>query len=56
MAGFSAVRYSRCFEKDNRDLLGVRAAWLARKTEDDGGGLYYAKSGLNPAYKLGDST
>jgi SAM-dependent methyltransferase len=56
MAGFSDVRDSRCFEKDNRDLLGVRAAWLARKTEDDGGGLYYAKSGLNPAYKLGDST
>jgi SAM-dependent methyltransferase len=56
MAGFTDVRDSRCFEIDNRDLIGLRAAWLARKTGEEGGGLYYAKSGLNPAYRLGDST
>ena len=56
MAGFSEIRDSRCFEKDNPDLVGLRMAWLARKTDEDGSGLYYAKSGLNPAYKLGDNT
>ncbi|MFZ0695102.1 MAG: class I SAM-dependent methyltransferase [Alphaproteobacteria bacterium] len=56
MAGFSETRDSRCFEQDNRNLIGIRKAWLARKTNEEGGGLCYAKSGLNPAYKLGDST
>lgn len=56
MAGFSEIRDSRCFEKDNPDLIGLRMAWLVHKADDDGGGLYYAKSGLNPAYQLGDST
>ena len=55
MVGFSDLRDSRCFEAENSNLVGLRAAWLARKTEDDGGDLYYAKSGHNPAYKLGDS-
>ena len=28
MAGFSEIRDSRCFEKDNPDLVGLRMAWL----------------------------
>ncbi len=56
MVGFDDVRDSACFAKDNRDVIGRRAAWIARKTDETGGALYYAKSGLNPAYRLGDST
>ena len=55
MVGFSEVHDSRCFERENRNLSGLRMAWIARKTEEDGGNTYYDTTGLNPAYRFGDS-
>jgi 2-polyprenyl-3-methyl-5-hydroxy-6-metoxy-1,4-benzoquinol methylase len=55
MVGFTEVRDSRCFEKDNRDLLGLRMACIATKECDEAAGVYYGKSGLNEPYVFGES-
>ncbi len=55
MVGFSDIRDSRCFQPHNRDLIGLRMACIAHKTERDGAAVYYGKSGLNPDYRLGDA-
>jgi hypothetical protein len=56
MAGFAHVVDSGCFKKTNPELVGKRYAALARKSTDADGGVYYAKSGLNPDYRIGDAT
>ena len=56
MAGFREIRDSRCFEAENRDLMGQRMACICRKSGGDEGGAYYAKSGANPLYRLGEAT
>ncbi len=56
MAGFGTVVDSGCFRKTNPELVGKRYAALARKGADVDGGVYYAKSGLNPEYRIGDAT
>jgi len=56
MAGFAQIVDSNCYAKTNPDLIGQRYAALARKGSDADGGLYYAKSGLNPDYRIGDAT
>ena len=56
MAGFAHVVDSGCFKKTNPELVGKRYAALARKSTDADGGVYYAKSGLNPDYTIGDAT
>jgi 2-polyprenyl-3-methyl-5-hydroxy-6-metoxy-1,4-benzoquinol methylase len=56
MAGFEKVHASRCFDKSNRDVAASRMACIAQKGGDDDGAVYYGKSGLNPDYRLGDST
>ncbi len=56
MVGFGAVTESRCFAAENRNLTAVRMACLARRGDDDSAAAYYAKSGLNPAYRFGDAT
>ncbi len=55
MVGFRAIRDSRCFERENRDLVGQRYACLAVKTGADESGVYYGKTALNPEYRFGDS-
>lgn len=39
-----------------KDLRDVRYACICRKNYDDEANVYYAKSGLNPPYRFGDST
>lgn len=56
MVGFSTIRKSDCFAKENRDLIGLRMAAIAHKSSGDDGHSYYTKSGLNPEYRFGDST
>lgn len=56
MAGFGPVHDSNCFRKANPELVGLRYAAIARRGADEAGGNYYAKSGLNPDYRLGDAT
>jgi SAM-dependent methyltransferase len=56
MAGFAETFDSRCFEMTDRSLVGKRWAGIARKAADGDAGLYYAKGGLNPDYRLGDAT
>ena len=55
MVGFQEIFDSACFERENKDLIGQRYACICRKTNEDGADVYYGKSGLNPAYKFGDS-
>lgn len=55
MVGFSDIQDSRCFERHNRNLIGLRMACIAHKTEPDSAAVYYGKSGLNPDYRLGDA-
>lgn len=55
MVGFSDIRDSRCFERHNRNVIGLRMACIAHKTERDGATVYYGKPGLNPDYLLGDA-
>ena len=56
MVGFREIHDSACYAAQNRDLIGQRYACLCRKNGEEEGDLYYAKSGLNPAYRFGDST
>ncbi|MBL8833942.1 MAG: methyltransferase domain-containing protein [Rhodospirillales bacterium] len=56
MAGFGPIHDSSCFRKTNPELVGLRYAAIAWRGADDAGGAYYAKSGLNPDYRLGDAT
>lgn len=56
MVGFRDIRDSACYERDNRDLVGQRYACICRKNAEDEADTYYAKSGMNPFYKFGDST
>jgi tRNA (mo5U34)-methyltransferase len=55
MVGFTRVHDSRCFENDNRDVIGQRYACLAIKTGADDAGVYYGTTALNPEYRFGDS-
>jgi len=56
MVGFYEIYDSACYAVENQDLIGQRFACVSRKTEEEGGDMYYAKSGLNPIYRFGDST
>lgn len=55
MTGFQEIFDSTCFEKENKDLIGQHYACISRKTNEDDADIYYGKSGLNLAYKFGDS-
>ena len=55
MAGFSEVIDSDCYRRYNSDLIGVRYGCIAKKGEEEAGDIYYAKSGLNDAYVLGEA-
>lgn len=55
MAGFDEIFDSNCYENYGRDLMDHRYACICKKHESEGGGEYYHKSNLNPAYLLGDS-
>lgn len=54
MVGFSEIMDSQCFSVENRNVIGLRMACIAHKAVDDGAGVYYGKSGLNPEYRFGD--
>jgi len=56
MAGFQEIHDSKCYERDNRGLIGQRYACIAKKSGDDKANIYYSKSGQNPEYRFGDST
>ncbi len=56
MVGFGPIHDSDCFARENWDLVDTRMACIARKSSEDGAGVYYGKSGLNPDYRFGDST
>lgn len=55
MVGFTRVHDSRCFENENRDVIGQRYACFAIKTGADDAGVYYSTTALNPEYRFGDS-
>jgi SAM-dependent methyltransferase len=55
MVGFTEIIDSKCFSTENRNVMGLRMACIAHKTDDVGAGVYYGKSGLNPDYRFGDS-
>jgi SAM-dependent methyltransferase len=56
MVGFSEIYDAEaCYAKEDRRLIGQRHACIARKSETEAAGAY-AKSGLNPGYRFGDST
>lgn len=56
MVGFQEIHDSLCYDEENKDLRDVRYACICIKNDDDEAGVYYAKSGLNPQYRFGDST
>lgn len=56
MVGFQEIHTSSCYDRENADLVGQRHACICRKTGDDEADVYYGKTGLNPAYRFGDST
>lgn len=55
MVGFKEIYDSKCYQKQNQDLIGTRYACICKKADIDDAGGYYTKSGLNPKYKFGDS-
>ncbi len=55
MSGFTKIIDSRCYEKDNHNLIGQRYACISIKTEESSLCKYYDKTGLNPDYCFGDS-
>jgi SAM-dependent methyltransferase len=55
MVGFTQIHESRSYQHENPELAGQRYACIARKTEVKEGTAYYAKTGLNPTYQIGDS-
>jgi SAM-dependent methyltransferase len=56
MVGFLEIADSRCFDKENKNLIGQRYACLCKKNAEDEADIYYGKSNLNPKYRFGDST
>ena len=56
MVGFTQIHDSRCYEPQDQSLIGHRYACICQKTAADDGYIYYGRSGLNPAYRLGDAT
>lgn len=56
MVGFGDIVDSRCYDKENKDLIGQRFACICRKGSKDAADVYYSKTGLNPMYRFGDST
>jgi 2-polyprenyl-3-methyl-5-hydroxy-6-metoxy-1,4-benzoquinol methylase len=56
MAGYEHIVDSRCYEVENRDLIGQRYACVCQKLSEDSSPVYYGKSGLNTPYRFGDST
>ena len=56
MVGFTQIHDSRCYEPQDQSLIGHRYACICQKTAADEGDIYYGRSGLNPAYRLGDAT
>lgn len=56
MVGFPEIHESRCYEKSNRNLIGSRIAYIAHKTGDDDGMVYYRDDSSNIHYRFGDSS
>lgn len=56
MAGWRNIAEVPCYARFNPDVIDQRVALLAERLgETDLGFEYYARSGLNPAYKVGDA-
>ena len=56
MVGFTEIQDSKCHRASDWRLLWQRYACICRRVGDDSAASYYAKSGRNPEYLLGESS
>ena len=56
MVGFKDIYDSHCYRASDRSLSRHRYACICQRPMTDSVGTYYAKSGCNPTYILGEST
>jgi len=56
MVGFKDIYDSHCYRVSDRRLSQHRYACICQRPMTDSAGTYYAKSGCNPTYILGEST
>ncbi len=56
MVGFKDIYESHCYRASDRRLSQHRYACICQRPMTDSAGTYYAKSGCNPTYILGEST
>ena len=56
MVGFEDVYDSDCHARQDKRLVAYRMACISQKCGEQSADIYYGKSGLNPAYRFGDST
>ena len=56
MVGFTEIQDSKCHRASDWRLLWQRYAGICRRVGDDSAASYYAKSGRNPEYLLGESS
>lgn len=55
MAGYKSILRSNCFKHEDLTADSQRAAFIAKKVNEDDGGIYYTKTQKNPDYRFGDS-
>ena len=56
MVGFDKINDSKCFEKENSNLKGIRYACIAEKFNDGNQSTYYTKQFGDESYIIGGST